>query len=77
VLAHIAAVNGYAAPSKVEVTGKDGRPALEDEKFQLMAARLDDSDQLALLALLNKARGGPGRTESPTNGNGNGSGDPG
>ena len=34
-----------------------------------MASRLDDSDQLALLSLMNKARGGPPRTESPMNGN--------
>jgi hypothetical protein len=67
-LVHLARLNGYLAPRKVEMTGKDGAPVLEDEKFQLMASRLDESDQLALLALMNKARGGPGRTESPTNG---------
>jgi hypothetical protein len=67
VLAHKAKLNGYAAPSKVEVTGRDGRPVMEDdEKFQIMASRLDDSDQLALLALMNKARGGPPRSEPPS-----------
>jgi len=30
-----------------------------------MAARLDEGDQLALLALMNKARGGPGRKRVP------------
>ncbi len=66
VLVHRAKLNGYAAPLKVEVTGRDGRPVMEDdEKFQIMAARLDESDQLALLALMNKARGGPERTEQP------------
>jgi hypothetical protein len=64
VLAHKAKLNGYSAPSKLELTGKDGRPVMEqDEEFELMASRLDDSDQLALLALMNKARGGPPRTE--------------
>ena len=41
------------------------------EEFELMASRLDNSDQLALLALMDQAHGGPGRTEQPpTNGNG-------
>ena len=51
----MAAINGYASPSKLELTGKDGRPVIEqDEKFELMAARLDDSDQLALLSLMTR-----------------------
>jgi hypothetical protein len=70
VLAHKAKLNGYAAPSKLELTGKNGRPVLEDENFEIMAGRLDEADQLALLALMNKARGGPERTEQPSNGNG-------
>jgi hypothetical protein len=66
VLGHKAKLNGYSAPSKVEVTGRDGRPVMEDdEEFEVMASRLDESDQLALLALMNKARGGPPRTEPP------------
>ena len=71
-LDHISKIAGYAAPSKLELTGKDGRPVMEqDEEFKLMASRLDENDQLAFLALMNKARGGPSRTEQPpTNGTG-------
>lgn len=59
-----ARINGYGGPSKIEVTGMGRSPAEDDEEFELMASRLDDSNQLALLALMNKARGGPPRTES-------------
>ena len=77
VLAHKAKLNGYAAPSKLELTGRDGKPLIpENEKFEQMANRLTETDQLAFLALMNKARGGPGRTESPTDGNGSGHSDP-
>ena len=65
VLAHMFRINGYAAADKVEVTELGRSPGENDEKFKRMAARLDDNDQLALLALMNKARGGPGRTEQP------------
>jgi hypothetical protein len=72
VLAHRAKLNGYAAPQKLELTGKDGRPVMEqDEKFAIMAARLDENDQIVFLGLLNKMRDGPGRSEQPpTNGTG-------
>ncbi|MGB6564821.1 MAG: hypothetical protein WBE69_19635, partial [Candidatus Binataceae bacterium] len=63
---------GYAAPQKLELTGKDGRPVMEqDEKFAIMAARLDENDQIVFLGLLNKMRDGPDRSEQPpTNGTG-------
>jgi hypothetical protein len=72
VLAHRAKLNGYLAPSRIELTGRDSSPLLpSDAEFEVMAARLDEADQLALLALLNKARGGPECTEQPpTNGTG-------
>ena len=65
VLARMSRINGYAAPDKVEMTDLGRSLGDDDERFKLMAARLDDNDQLALLALMNKARGGPDRTEQP------------
>jgi hypothetical protein len=62
VLAHMSRTNGYAASDKIEVTDLGRSPGEDDEKFKLMAARLDDNDQLALLALMNKARGGTDST---------------
>jgi hypothetical protein len=37
-------------------------PSYDNEKFEMMAARLDEDDQLTLLKILNKARGGPEMT---------------
>jgi hypothetical protein len=62
VLTHISQINGYAASGKIEVTDLGRSPGEDDEKFKLMAARLDDNDQLALLALMIKARGGTDST---------------
>jgi hypothetical protein len=65
VLANKAKLYGYAAPRRVELTGEHGRPRLPDnEKYELMASRLDETDQLAFLALMNKARGGPDRSRT-------------
>jgi hypothetical protein len=65
VLEHMSRTNCYAASDKsdkIEVTDLGRSPGEDDEKFKLMAARLDDNDQLALLALMNKARGGTDST---------------
>lgn len=64
VLARMSRINGYAAPDKVEMTDLGRSLGDDDERFKLMAARLDDNDQLVLLALMNKARG-TDRTEQP------------
>jgi Family of unknown function (DUF5681) len=37
-------------------------PAYDDAKFEMMAARLDDNEQMTFLKLMNKARGGPEMT---------------
>lgn len=75
-LARRARLHGYDFPARLEVSGRSGESLVSDQlDYELMASRLSEQDQLTLLALMNKARGGPGRTESPTNGNGNGSGD--
>jgi hypothetical protein len=65
-LKHLAKINGYKAPSKIEPPGKDGAPVLGDQReSELMAARLSEEDKSTLLDLLNKARGGPPRIEQP------------
>ena len=46
-----------------EVNAKDRSPLGYDQaEAELMAARLDEDDQLTLLKILNKARGGPEMT---------------
>jgi hypothetical protein len=47
----------------LEVNAKDRMPFSYDRaKFEMMAARLDENDQLTFLKLMNKARGGPEMT---------------
>ncbi len=47
----------------LEVNAKDRMPSSYDrDKFEMMAARLDENDQLTFLKLMNKARGGPEMT---------------
>jgi hypothetical protein len=37
-------------------------PSYDDATFEMMAARLDDNEQITFLKLMNKARGGPEMT---------------
>jgi hypothetical protein len=47
----------------LEVNAKDRTPLGYDQaEAEKMAARLDEDDQLTLLKILNKARGGPEMT---------------